>query len=109
MGTSKERSHGIVSHYFTALPGLGTNSIDSYEHKITGTRNSCKPRETIGGILADEMGLGKTLTVLSAIVGSMDLAASSTIAGLHAEMHPRSHLPRVKATLVIVPSVCKFE
>ncbi|KAH8690546.1 SNF2 family N-terminal domain-containing protein [Talaromyces proteolyticus] len=76
-----------------------------YEHKITGTRNSCEPRETIGGILADEMGLGKTLTVLSAIVGSMELAASSNSVDLQSGIPFKPHGFKVKATLVIVPSV----
>ena len=68
---------------------------------ITGTRRPKLPEFSLGGILADEMGLGKSLTILSAIMGSLSKA----------ELFPQSgsqgHKRAVKATLVIVPSVCE--
>ena len=64
--------------------------------------------ETFGGILADEMGLGKTLTLLSAIIGSLQWAHNST--NLQADesspLTPSCKRP-MKGTLIVVPSVCK--
>jgi hypothetical protein len=74
----------------------------SYEHIIVGTRKSTVPPQTFGGILADEMGLGKTLTMLSAIVGSLGLAYSSTTLPTVSNCKTSA-----KGTLIIAPSVCK--
>lgn len=77
-----------------------------YKHVITGHKSS-KADDMLGGIIADGMGLGKTLTMIANIVASLshadEFAASDTASG-----EPRTHLIPVKATLVIVPSVCEL-
>jgi SNF2 family DNA or RNA helicase len=50
-----------------------------FEHQISSQWQSIPPYISAGGILADVMGLGKTLTVLSAIVHSMDEACHFTL------------------------------
>ncbi len=79
----------------------------SYQHLITGSKKPIIPDGPFGGIIADEMGLGKSLTMLSAIICSLKSAYSFA----HCESSDgtiRQH-QRVasKATLVLVPSVCK--
>jgi hypothetical protein len=55
------------------------------------------------------MGLGKTLTVLSAIVGSLDLACSSTTLPFYDSLPTISSCKMsAKGTLIIAPSVCKY-
>jgi len=77
----------------------------SYEHLVTGLRRSSAGQETFGGLLADEMGLGKTLSMLSAIVSSLDCAQKFA----ESEGSEFSDLCKpFSGTLVIVPSVCKF-
>jgi hypothetical protein len=74
-----------------------------FEHQISGQRQYIPPCVSAGGILADVMGLGKTLTVLSAIVHSMDEACHFTLPS--GETCVDSHLTYpTKATLVVVPS-----
>lgn len=46
----------------------------NYYHTITGKTERYPPSEVLGGILADEMGLGKTLSIISIVVGSLNLA-----------------------------------
>jgi hypothetical protein len=58
----------------------------------------------LGGIIADGMGLGKTLTMIASVVANLPRADEPEARGA-----PNGSLPPVKATLVIVPSVCKFE
>ena len=76
-------------------------------HQISGQRRYDPPSVSSGGILADVMGLGKTLTMLSAIVHSMDEA-------IHFEILPEGgttedHVPlKSRATLVVVPSARKY-
>lgn len=82
------------------------NGTMFYEHIIVGTRMSSPLPETFGGILADEMGLGKTLTVLSAIVGSLEWAYNSTNLQAHESSPLTSSCKRpIKGTLIVVPSV----
>jgi SNF2 family DNA or RNA helicase len=76
-----------------------------YEHVVTGLRRSSPGQETFGGLLADEMGMGKTLSMLSAIVSTLDCAqkfAESKDSEFSELCKPFS------GTLVIVPSVCNF-
>ncbi|KAF2088966.1 hypothetical protein K490DRAFT_72630 [Saccharata proteae CBS 121410] len=67
-----------------------------YQHLITGGKSEVRD-DFCGGIIADEMGLGKSLTMLSAIVGSFNLAKEFA-------QSSKSHGKTLKATLVIVPS-----
>lgn len=70
-----------------------------------------RPIETGGGILADEMGLGKTLTMLCAIIGTIDKARDAIdYAELHkpAQLEARPRLVPSRATLVVVPSRCEY-
>ena len=93
------------------LPGIQRSillNILSYEHIIVGARMSSPLPETFGGILADEMGLGKTLTILSAIVGSLEWAHNSTNLQVHESSPLTSSCKRpIKGTLIVVPSVRK--
>ncbi|KAL4936206.1 SNF2 family N-terminal domain-containing protein [Aspergillus oleicola] len=74
-----------------------------FEHKITGARMTIEPQDMVGGILADDMGLGKTLTMLSALAGS--LSVGKLWAGSEHTTNPApSSVPKLHATLVIVPS-----
>lgn len=68
----------------------------SYQHVITGAKSPSNP-DALGGILADDMGLGKTLSVLSAIIDSMEDAR------VFANSGERNN---VMSTLIIVPSEC---
>lgn len=77
---------------------------------ITGCDKSQKPAEIGGGILADEMGLGKTLTMLSAMIRTSEEAkafAGNSYQSLH--LGTGQSLVPSRATLVVVPSPCKFE
>ena len=74
-----------------------------FEHQISAQRQIVPPRISAGGILADVIGLGKTLTVLSAIVHSMDEACRFILSPR--EIPVDDHLAyRTRATLVVVPS-----
>ncbi|KAL7953178.1 SNF2 family N-terminal domain-containing protein [Trichoderma compactum] len=65
-----------------------------FQHTITGAK-SREASDCLGGIIADAMGLGKTLTILAAIVHSIDAASAFALHGAKG---------RAKATIVIVPS-----
>ena len=58
---------------------------------------------TASGLLADAVGLGKTLTMLSAIVYSLDTAYRFSLASNARPSHD-NHATPIRATLVIVPS-----
>ena len=77
--------------------------LSSFEHQILNSRSAIKPEDPRGGILADDMGLGKTLTVLSAIVMSLDEARASAKTRVDGKQS-NSDKQRVKSTLVVVPS-----
>jgi SNF2 family DNA or RNA helicase len=83
---------------------LTLNSI--FEHQISGQSQFILPHISAGGILADVMGLGKTLTVLSAIVHSMDEACHFILPSGEASVNDHLAYP-TKATLVVVPSARK--
>jgi SNF2 family DNA or RNA helicase len=73
---------------------------------MSNQSQSFSPRMSTGGIIADDMGLGKTLTILSAIVHSMDEACHFILPS--GQMVVNDHLAYpVKATLVVVPSTRK--
>lgn len=76
---------------------------------ITGVC-STKLEDIRGGILADDMGLGKTFSMIASIVA--DLPQPQTDASLVNSIPDRSttksKLVPVRSTLVIVPSICKF-
>lgn len=75
-----------------------------YEHIVAGCRQPQRPTEDFGGIIADEMGLGKTLTMISAIVMTLDRARG--FAGQDARPGGSiGAMERTRATLVICPSV----
>jgi hypothetical protein len=75
------------------------NVFYSYTHTIVGTLQSNPDAETVGGILADEMGLGKTLTMLTAIIDSINDGIEFSC-----ENYGQARI-NAKGTLVIVPSV----
>jgi len=77
------------------------------EHHMSDQGQSFSPRMSTGGIIADAMGLGKTLTVLSAIVHSMDAACRFILPSGQIAVNDRLAYP-VKATLVVVPSTRKW-
>jgi SNF2 family DNA or RNA helicase len=78
-----------------------------FEHQISEQRQFVPPCISAGGILADVMGLGKTLTMLTAIVHSMDEAFRFTL--LSSEISGDDHIEySTRATLVVVPSARKF-
>jgi SWI/SNF-related matrix-associated actin-dependent regulator of chromatin subfamily A3 len=79
---------------------IGSGSC--YEHEITGNRTLTVPTSTGGGILADEMGLGKTLSMISAIVSSLEEASIHSQKPIAPNF--QSELFNSKATLVLVPS-----
>ena len=62
----------------------------------------------LGGIIADGMGLGKTLTMIASIVANLPRADEFEARGA-SDGTSQTSLPPVKATLVVVPSVCKFK
>ena len=62
------------------------------------------PSSSRGGIFADDMGLGKTLTILTAIVKTLD--HSMAFAKGQTELLSKDEM-RCKATLVVVPSFGK--
>jgi hypothetical protein len=74
----------------------------SHRHIISGA-TSKTPEDCPGGILADDMGLGKTLSMLAAIVRTIDLA---TLFSSDDEItsNNTSIIHNAKSTLVIVPS-----
>lgn len=74
-----------------------------FEHQISGKSQSIPPRISAGGILADVMGLGKTLTVLSAIIHSLDEACHFALPSGGMSLDDHLAYP-TKATLVVVPS-----
>lgn len=70
-----------------------SNGSPTYYNVITGTEERNKPPEVLGGILADMMGLGKTLTILSLIVGSLEVAI---------EWEETGHLPEMDGDRVLI-------
>ncbi|KAF5637162.1 SNF2 family domain protein [Fusarium sp. NRRL 52700] len=74
-----------------------------YRHRITGAESSDCPDELGGGILADDMGMGKTLTTLALITETLPLAHS-----WFQDIPAGSSKALSRATLVIVPSTCKY-
>ena len=98
-----QRERGIVGRELSLWNIEGTREQLYYRHSIrTDFRTSAYPKETRGGILADEMGLGKTLSMISAIVASLDEARSYP----QEQNNPKTYsaLHRSRATLVIAPS-----
>ena len=77
-----------------------------FEHQISGRSQFTLPHISAGGILADVMGLGKTLTVLSAIVHSMEEACHFILPSDETSVNDHLAYP-TKATLVVVPSARK--
>lgn len=83
----------------------------SYQHQILGSlRKLIAPEESRSGLLGDVMGLGKSLTMLSAVVMSLEDAR------LYAKQQSIlkddiciGNVRRLKATLVIVPSARKLK
>ena len=70
-----------------------TNGAPTYYNVITGTEERNRPPEVLGGILADMMGLGKTLSILSLIVGSLEVAN---------EWEQIGHLPELDGDRVLI-------
>ncbi|CEN59397.1 hypothetical protein ASPCAL01848 [Aspergillus calidoustus] len=60
-------------------------------------------RQPLGGIIADAMGLGKTLTMISAILFSLDDANDFMVSAGRSVTHEGYAIP-TKSTLVVVPS-----
>jgi SWI/SNF-related matrix-associated actin-dependent regulator of chromatin subfamily A3 len=87
---------------------MRTHSKYSYEHLITGSKRQVIPDNNLGGIISDEMGMGKSLTMLSAIVGSLATAEYFAQSGRRDLASKGVRKPAAKATLVVVPSACKW-
>ena len=80
------------------------NGAPTYYNVITGTEERNKPPEVLGGILADMMGLGKTLSILSLIVGSLEVADEWEQIGHLPELDgDRILIRNSKATLLVSP------
>lgn len=79
----------------------------SHTHVITGTKSG-EMEEVTGGILGDDMGLGKTLSMLAAIVVSLDDALRFAYNSTRAPIQYWQDITPSKSTLVIVPSACQF-
>ena len=58
------------------------------------------------GLLADAVGLGKTLTMLAAIVHSLDAASRFSLSPPPKQSHDDPAI-RTRATLIVVPSARK--
>jgi SWI/SNF-related matrix-associated actin-dependent regulator of chromatin subfamily A3 len=98
-----QRERGIIGGGLSLWSVEGTREQPYYRHSIhTDFRTSAYPNETRGGILADEMGLGKTLSMISAIVTSLDEAI--TYPEEQNDLKRHSALHRSRATLIIAPS-----
>ena len=80
------------------------NGAPTYYNVITGTEERNKPPEVLGGILADMMGLGKTLSILSLIVGSLEVANEwEQIGHLPEQDGDRVLIRNSKTTLLVSP------
>jgi SNF2 family DNA or RNA helicase len=97
-----QRERGIINSGLSLWKTEGTQQRPYYRHSIHDYRTAKLPEDNRGGLLADEMGLGKTLSLISAIVMSLDDAKTYS--------YPREKKKRVdatrksQATLVIAPS-----
>lgn len=80
----------------------------SFQHIITGAKSPA-PQDFLGGILADDMGLGKSLTMLSAIVSSLERAGEYVLRGPCSTVSTTALDPpkTAKSTLIVVPSARK--
>ena len=107
--TRPESSSKQAATFFlkAKLQGVPTNNMTfaSYEHAILGSRRMTRPNLSRGGILADDMGLGKTLTMISAILISLNEARTFMCSQNHVNIASDAQkLLRSSATLVIAPS-----
>ena len=83
----------------------------SYQHRITESKRSRPLYGPSGGIIADDMGLGKSLTLISAIMSTLDFARSYGNPGISPYVESNSDNVgrfRSKSTLIIVPSTCWY-
>ena len=96
--TKKEegRLHSTVNMW---QPEESRKHLSYFKHTIMGHTETRKPEEREGGILADDMGLGKTLTMLAAIVGTLQPSK------LFQSQTRQNAVTPCSATLIIVPSV----
>ena len=62
---------------------------------------------TPSGLLADSMGLGKTLSILSAVVSTLEEASRFEFVADQHTLGNEMHLP-TRATLVVVPSARRW-
>ncbi|KAF7518339.1 hypothetical protein G7054_g13485 [Neopestalotiopsis clavispora] len=74
-----------------------------YHHRISGARSPV-PRDSPGGIIADDMGLGKTLTMICAIVSSLQQGATEPKESISLTIEPRSRRIPSKSTLIVLPT-----
>lgn len=80
-----------------------TDHFHSYQNCISHRKEDRHPGDSRGGLLSDEMGLGKTLTMISAIVTTLDHARS-----LQKDDEGQERMIyQSQATLVLVPSAGK--
>ena len=76
---------------------------------MTREKSRIEQVETGGGILADEMGMGKSLSILSLIVRTLEDAHNWACDWSTPSLDTTtSEKCFSRATLVIVPSACKF-
>jgi SWI/SNF-related matrix-associated actin-dependent regulator of chromatin subfamily A3 len=97
-----QRERGIINSGLSLWKTEGTEHRPYYRHSIHDFRTAKLPEDNRGGLLADEMGLGKTLSLISAIVTSLDDA--KTYSCLHQQKNRVDAGRKSRATLVIAPS-----
>jgi SWI/SNF-related matrix-associated actin-dependent regulator of chromatin subfamily A3 len=98
-----ERERGVVNNGLSLWKTEGTQRKPCYRHSIHNFRTAKLPQESRGGILADEMGLGKTLSLISAIVTTLDEA--KIFSSRQGQRNNAASPPQSQPTLVITISL----
>lgn len=99
----RQRERGTIDSGLSLWKSEGTKHQPYYRHTVHGWKTPRLPEDNRGGLLADEMGLGKTLSLISAIVTSLDDARA--FSRICVEENRGNAARRSHATLVIAPSI----
>ncbi|KAL3470719.1 hypothetical protein BJX99DRAFT_263989 [Aspergillus californicus] len=98
---SRESSNELIGDpWYCFAPSVPNRST---AHIVSSQTALCQSYRSSGGIIADTMGMGKTLTMLSAILFSLDEAVDFMIS-TDRLFEDGSWLMPTKSTLVVVPS-----
>jgi SWI/SNF-related matrix-associated actin-dependent regulator of chromatin subfamily A3 len=97
---------GDLRVYLLSCRHVADNMAFSFKHAITGAKSS-EIIDAPGGIIADDMGLGKTLSMLAAVVASVNQAVQYAFSSTRALTSYWQDIIPSKCTLVVVPSACK--